>query len=396
MILAMGSDGRLTIDRPVSKRLLYNKRAIQDIFLMWYPEKLRAFDVDAPVRDEDAAPQRGTFSCFTGGADSFDTLINNRDDIDAICYVHGYDIALSRTEIRDATSSHLREVAAETGKELIEISTNIRRFQNRAGSWPLIAHGAALASVGHLLSARFGRMLMPGSYTFADTFAWGTHPILDHRWSTDRLSVVDDGNGSDRVTKIVGLSRDPVAQRHLRVCWQNTGKYNCGECEKCKRTMITLAVEGVLPDFETFESTISLQAIRDMKVSSDGKRSYAQANLDHAEAKGATEIADVLRGLIADYDAKVEKKAQASAAKAPKTQAATGKGAGAKPASATAQTAASGAGGTAALEKRLRAVEKRLSATESRTAAHAKTLDKIQKLWPVRSWGRFAAWRHGE
>ncbi|MBK0330717.1 hypothetical protein I8D64_04810 [Brachybacterium sp. MASK1Z-5] len=120
-------------------------------------------------------------ACFTGGVDSFDTLVNNKGDIDALVYVHGFDIALSRKEIREVTSEHLQAVAEETGKELIEISTNIRRFQNRAGSWPLIAHGAALSSVGHLLNSRFGRMLMPGSYTFSDTFAWGTHPILDHR-----------------------------------------------------------------------------------------------------------------------------------------------------------------------------------------------------------------------
>src|SRR5690554_1569011 len=123
LLLAMGTDGALAMDRPVSKRLTYNTRAIQDILLGWHPNRLTSVQVSVPTRDEDRQPvQQRTITCFTGGVDSFDTLINNNNDVDALLYVHGFDIALSRTDIRTTTSAHLRDVAAMTGKELIEVS----------------------------------------------------------------------------------------------------------------------------------------------------------------------------------------------------------------------------------------------------------------------------------
>ncbi|MBK0330716.1 hypothetical protein I8D64_04805 [Brachybacterium sp. MASK1Z-5] len=175
--------------------------------------------------------------------------------------------------------------------------------------------------------------------------------------------------------------------------------------------MITPAVEGVLPKFKTFESNISLDAIREMKVSSDGKRSYAQANLDHAEAKGADDVAEVLRGLISEYDAKVRKRGLAAAAKTNSDGAVTAPNNGVTCAAESASTkrvvpAKGKAVATSAdalvgvapssLEKRMRTLEKRLAVTEARTVTNASKLGRLQKMWPVRSWERFAAWRHGK
>lgn len=368
LILAMGSDGVLTMDQPVSRRLHYsNRRAIQDVLLTWHPDRLHAAEVDVPVREQDKAPKLNhSVTCFTGGVDSFDSLINNEDDIEALVYVHGYDISLSRTEIREATSMHLREVSAETGKELIEIETNIRRFLNKAGSWPLVTHGPALASVGHLLSGRFGRLVLPGSHTYADGFVWGSDAMIDHLWSNDRLSVVTDGAGSTRVKKVIGLAHNSVAQRHLRVCWQNTGKYNCGECDKCVRTMVTLSLAGALPRFETFESEIPLDVIRKRKVTNKNNRSFTAENLEYADEVGATKTAAVLRKAINDYDEKMDRKASLGV-ESPKST---------------------------SLDQRVMAIEKRVARVEKREGDTRRELRRLQKMWPIRKWTRYIAGRH--
>lgn len=362
-ILAMGSDGLLNMEQSVSQRLLYNSRAAQDILTGWYPKKLTAVELAVPERpkDKESLTDR-TLTCFTGGVDSFDTLIRNEENADALLYVHGFDISLHRTELREATSEHLRDVAAMTGKELIEVATNIRRFLNLAGKWPTVTHGAALSSVGHLLSGQYGRQLIPASHTYTDTFAWGSHPLLDHLWSSNRLSTIHDGAGSTRVEKTRRLADHPAARRHLRVCWQNTGKYNCGKCDKCVRTMTALSLSGVLPEFETFDSELPLSAISNLKISGISSLSFVQENLDYAEQQGATEVAETLRNMISTYEA--EKKAKSTTTSVSK------------------------------LERRVQRLEEDLKATKTRAVSAQRAARKIRRLYPIRTWMRFSNWRH--
>lgn len=362
LILAMGSDGVLRMDQEVSQRLLYNARAAQDILLTWYPKKLGQAEVEVSPRSRDKAPLlNNTVTCFTGGVDSFDTLIRNETAVDALLYVHGFDVALSRTEIREVTSQHLQEVAAMTGKQLIEISTNIRQFLNLAGKWPTVTHGAALSSVGHLLSAQFGRQLLPASHTYADDFAWGSHPLLDHLWSSNRLAIVHDGAGSTRVEKTRGLAHYPAARRHLRVCWQNTGKYNCGVCDKCVRTMTALSLTGVLSDFETFDSELPISAIRNLKISGMSGLSFVRENLAYAEEQGDTEIANALREMVDEFEQRRAKATKSSAS----------------------------------LDRRVARLEESLNVTRQRAIAADDAVDKLRRMLPIRLWMRVSNWRHG-
>src|SRR5699024_1103957 len=293
-------------------------------------------------REQDKAPLTDrTVSCFTGGVDSFDTLIRNESNIDALMYIHGFDIPLARTDVREVTSEHLQDIASMTGKELIEGSTNIRRFLNRAGKWPTVTHGAALSSIGHLLSGQFGRQLIPASHTYSDTFAWGSHPLLDHLWSSNRLSTVHDGAGSTRVDKTKRVAAYPAAREHLRVCWQNTGKYNCGVCDKCVRTMVALSLSGALPEFKTFDSEITTDTIRYLQISGVNSLAFVQENLDFAREQGATEIEAALNDLVTAYEARKEAKS----------------------------TSAS----VAALERRLTRLETNMKATRTRAVAAEKS-----------------------
>lgn len=304
LILAMGTDGELVMTAPVSKKLLHSSKAAQDILLGWYPRQLKRAVLHVAARETEATEESSrTITCFTGGVDSFYSLVANRDEVDALLYVHGFDIPLSRTTIREVTSAHLRDVAASTDTELVEVSTNVRQFLNLAGKWPTTTHGLALASVAHLMRRRFGRMLLPGSHTYADHYPWGSHPLLDHLWSSRTLDVIHDGGGTTRVDKTLAIAYDDVARQHLRVCWQNTGKYNCGKCGKCVRTMIALSLTGVLQEFSTFESEVSLDDIRALGISGRSDESFVLENIAYAKQQGNAEIAGILEQMVADFRA---------------------------------------------------------------------------------------------
>lgn len=376
LILAMSTDGELNLPHPVSKQLRYNSRAAQDILLGWYPRRLSRATLNVSDRPaETATPQDATVSCFTGGVDSFHSFLSNREDVEALLYVHGFDIPLSREELRASTSAHLRDVAASTGKELVEVSTNIRVFLNEAATWPTVTHGAALASVGQLLRGRFGRLIIPASHTYSDGYSWGSHPLLDHNWSSQLLDVVHDGAGSTRVDKTKYLAFDPVARKHLRVCWQNTGEYNCGKCAKCVRTMVALSLSGVLAEFETFESEVSLDAIRALSVTGKSDESFVLENLEYAKEQDATEIAEILQEKITEFRA-ARRKARLAARKAaapPKVRT------GPSPAE---------------LRRSLTETRRSLKETRRQLAASEQELERLNRMLPLRTWMRISKFLH--
>jgi hypothetical protein len=65
--------------------------------------------------------------------------------------------------------------------------------------------------------------------------------------------VTHVGAEQRRAMKLAALVDEEVVQRHLRVCWENrTATGNCGECEKCVRTMLALSGHRALERFPVF------------------------------------------------------------------------------------------------------------------------------------------------
>ncbi|WP_231604471.1 hypothetical protein, partial [Salinibacterium sp. SWN139] len=240
-------------------------------------------------------------ACFTGGVDSFFTLLKHQDEITSLVYVHGFDIPLTRTDAYEQTVAHLRTVADDTGKNLIEMSTNLKSFLSSV-RWGPIAHGPALASVAMLLTREHGTFLIPATHTYSDSFPWGSHPLLDPLWSTENVAIVHDGAEATRVRKTVALGQSPVAQQHLRVCWKNTGAYNCGVCEKCYRTKICLRLAGTLGQFHTFEDpNVDPDVVRRIVIHNANALSFTVENRDFALEVGDVAISEALNAAIAKY-----------------------------------------------------------------------------------------------
>ncbi|MCK9795024.1 hypothetical protein M1843_14830 [Isoptericola sp. 4D.3] len=303
LLLAMATDRELVLDAPVSPALLDQSATVQDVFAAWYPGKFARASLRGVTARTGATPPRAAkaLSTFTGGVDSFYTLHQNSDAISSLLFVHGFDIPLAHKEFRKVTSEHLQASAASAGKELIEGATNLRRFLNPHVTWSTMSHGAAIASFVLLLSGGHGTLYLPASYSYADLFPWGSHPLIDRLWSTEYLAIHHDGAGATRVAKTRAIAHDPVAQRHLRVCFQRTGEYNCERCKKCVRTMIALDLEGELGSFSTFTQGVDPAAVRALGVRTETDLAFARENLDFARERGRTDIADALSSSIDTY-----------------------------------------------------------------------------------------------
>jgi hypothetical protein len=187
---------------------------------------------------------------FSGGVDSFYTVLRRRREIDALVFVHGLDVRLD-DPLRESVVDGVRAAASELGLGLVEVATDVRRVTDRYVAWE-DSHGAALAAVAHLLSDRFHTAVVPATSTYDALYPLGSHPLVDPLWSSERVRLVHDGCEADRVQKTAHIATSPVARRWLRVCPRYGGEpYNCGRCEKCVRTMVAARLAGVPDAFES-------------------------------------------------------------------------------------------------------------------------------------------------
>ena len=78
--------------------------------------------------------------------------------------------------------------------------------------------------------------------------------ILPHV-CTETFSAVSGGSACSRVQKTMAICSDPLVQKYLNVCNDHdTIAKNCSLCYKCKRTLLTLDILGVIDRFsESFD-----------------------------------------------------------------------------------------------------------------------------------------------
>lgn len=266
LLRAMRTGAALVVDPPVSARLAASLPRLQDIFCSFEPMLRRATVELRSVVSRPAGPAR-TASFFSGGVDSFYTALRSRDRLDAIIFIHGFDIPLANQPLRDQVAAVVRASAAELGVELVELETNLRSFledrtaPGRIGSWGMM-QGGALAAAALSLATDFGHVLIPSGTAYGELYSWGTHPLIDPLWSTEGLEVEHHGCEARRLAKVETVARHPGALRILRVCFHNPGgAYNCGRCPKCVRTMLELRVHGALEQCTTFDQPLDLRLV---------------------------------------------------------------------------------------------------------------------------------------
>jgi lipid II:glycine glycyltransferase (peptidoglycan interpeptide bridge formation enzyme) len=304
LLPAMVTESRLKLPGAVSPRLYSAAPKVQDIFYQWEEEfeifPPRRVTVDAEVESRNDKRASGVACFFSGGVDSFYTLLKNLDEVTHLIFVHGVDIPLSNFPLREQAGPAVREVARELGKSLIEVATDLRSFSDPLVHWGQY-QGAALASVGLLFQHLFRKILIPATFSYADLLPWGAHPLLDPLWSTELTDFEHDGCEATRVEKAAYISSNEVAMKWLRVCWLTPASYdyNCGRCGKCLTTMINLRVAGALERCETLPHTIDPKDISEIDATDRDGLVFTRQNISALErSEGDPELIRALQRAI--------------------------------------------------------------------------------------------------
>src|SRR5262249_9125438 len=159
--------------------------------------------------------------------------------------VHGFDIGKRahspENERYQMALRRLEPVAAELGLQLISCRTNLRHLPSKLDFWEYRHNGAALAAAGHAAVPGSAFLYIGGSHDVSNPVPWGSHPVVDGLFSSQRITIIHDGARFSRLDKVRDLASWPTALAALRVCCANVGnEANCGRCEKCLRTRLEL------------------------------------------------------------------------------------------------------------------------------------------------------------
>lgn len=305
----------IQIDAPVSKRLMRRLPEIQALIRSWYPHFQEISATCTQTYNSFDYPQSlGMGCCFSGGVDSWYSLLKNQEDISHLILIKGMGSKDLNQKFWDSQQQVVAKTSQSFNKKLIEVETNLRRqtdmkyiFQWSKYPWgkPYFgdfygscSHGSLLAAVGMCLTKIISQLVIPSSYPYYRLNPWGTNPLLDPLWSTKNITFIHDGCEAERLQKIKQkIAQVDFALQNLRVCHQDHKEsseyYNCCQCEKCLRTMMQLRIYGVLEQASAFSKPLQLKNIRDMVIPKILADIYPPI-IKEAKAIGDTELVEAL------------------------------------------------------------------------------------------------------
>ncbi len=312
---------RVFLDAEICPELRHGLMTAMSWMRHWYYQPERELvRIEAKTQADIPTPRRidraGFF--FSGGIDSFAMLRANRLHVppqhpgfmqDALLV---YGLELDAPEAFEHVVHSLSEVVQEAGITLIRVYTNLYlhyRYEDAATGFSFWYHelmGAALAAVAHALAPRLTVASIASDYDIPNQRPHGSHPLLDPNYSSRDLHIRHDGITLSRFAKTKLAADWDVALQHLRVCNQykryGPGRLNCGQWEKCVRTMLALVALGVLDKTGAFPvHDVSADMLRSIKLSHSTVPLYDEL-IAPLVAKGRQDLARAVERKIAEHD----------------------------------------------------------------------------------------------
>jgi hypothetical protein len=306
---AMERNENMIVEGPMSSRLFHN---LQNFFI---PMMARAFPNLHPVKItpasliDERADGRGVVTGFSGGIDSFATVIQHFAEESSPGHrithflfhnagSHGHGKPEDARQLFWHRYQKAQSFAQELGIPLIPVDSNL------AEVFPIgfiRMHSALNASIPLLLQNQFLRYYYASTYKYADCGVSRADdigrfdPFAFHLFSTEGLDCVSTGSQMSRVEKTKRVAAYEPSYRHLNVCVDPAFEgRNCSVCFKCCRTLLTLELLGMAHLYKD---------VFDLEEFNKVRRRYGQTVLLYKRGSFEAEISDLFRekgsGLLA-------------------------------------------------------------------------------------------------
>jgi len=301
--MKLGSDILVDDDIPVSIELLKNLDELQTIFTSWRKYlgfTLKKISILGGQKIESAKGWNKNISFFSGGVDGTFTYLKHKNELDYLLFAKGIDMQLSSDDLYNEALSKNKDFLNKEGKKILPFETNVRFLGHHYGVGWGACFGGGLSSIA--LAAGAKKCYIASGVTYSSMHPEGSNFITDHLWSNGSTQIIHDGAESTRVNKLKNIAKNTGALNILRVCWHDNG-YNCGNCEKCLRTMTNLRVLNLrTPTFQLLSDELVKSKLSKIKIYNVHDMEFIEENLEEALKINDRVLIKVLKKIKRNYD----------------------------------------------------------------------------------------------
>ncbi len=316
---------RIAVEASVCPRLRDGIEAAAALLGAWNRDRRPAPTIEPAtgfVPPRPAARRRAAIMA-SGGIDSTFEIFRNRRDLprdhplsfreavrlrDFLFPVDSSPERRAHVEVRSGRAVRAITDAAEL--ERSEILTNAAELEPDAEGHLRWAHGSLLAAGGLAAGPHLTDVTISGSHDLHNgLLPWGSHPLIDPHLGTAAVAIRFLGIETSRLRKTAALARWPAALESLYVCGQGPlpgDAINCGACEKCVRTRVSLLVAAGIEHPPTFppgrvsaETIDAIATLDDFRIMSY----YWNELFAAAREAGRRDLADAIARLTARQEA---------------------------------------------------------------------------------------------
>lgn len=172
-----------------------------------------------------------------------------------------YDLKHAEQNFRDSVEE-IRPFAQDVNLPIISVNSNLNDFYRYSGVMLLQSYPLRTLSCAMALQKLLGKYVYGAGHTI-DAFSFGNNDVsamesaIVPLLSTESFTAILSTPMATRVEKTDYIRKSPLATRYLKVCWaeqtayeiwhnttflEGKTKVNCGWCDKCLRTLLTLEI----------------------------------------------------------------------------------------------------------------------------------------------------------
>ena len=253
--------------KKLDKTFLLSLPKIRKVFNGFFPKFSSLGDIHVKKIITNKFHNKQTALLFSGGLDSLVSYIRNKDK---------HPILITLLKPSNPSYNIIRKsyhkFADQEGLQIHFIESNMwdnfsdtlnnyllgREFGTKDW-WGHVSHGLIIWGFSApLIVQTIGNILFASTYSKNYRLPYGSHFLDYTKFSLADINFFYDSSDLTRQGKIrYVLKSNPAYHKQLRSClFTNEGRSNlkeCGECEKCLRTITALILEGIEPNECNFE-----------------------------------------------------------------------------------------------------------------------------------------------
>jgi len=256
--------------KKLDETFLFSLKKIRKVFEGFYPKFSSSGSIHVQKIITNKFNNTQSALLFSGGLDSLVSYITHKDQNPILItllkpYKSNNDyhnkIRNFHRKFADHEGMEIHFIESKMMDELSDTLNNrlLAREFNVYNWWGGVSHGLILLGLcAPLTVERIGRVILASSYQKKIRTPHGSHFLVSTDFSWADVNVFYDASDLTRQGKIRHvLKANPQYHKYLRCCLSsNEGRAdlkNCGDCEKCLRTIAGLILEGIDPNKCNFD-----------------------------------------------------------------------------------------------------------------------------------------------